>query len=127
MGAAQVRDTEPTVEVIPITGGEQEYVPLGTDWAITGDPELNYRQAFHLASSTVRLPTRMTRYDADFEDVVGTLEQLTPTAWNKHYLLKGQLALPLDEAGEAVLGRFKIRYTSELGIEILSDKPGDDV
>lgn len=127
MGAAQVRDAEPTVEVIPIAGDEQEYVPLGTDWAITGDPELNYRQAFHLASSTVRLPTRMTRYDADFEDVVGTLEQFTPMAWNKHYLLKGQLALPLDEAGEAVLGRFNIRYTSELGIEILSDKPGDDV
>lgn len=127
MGAAQVRDTEPTVEVIPITGDEQEYNPLGTDWVITGDPELSYRQAFHLASSTVRLPTRMTRYDADFEDVVSTLEQLTPTAWNKHYLLKGQLALPLDEAGEAALGRFRIRYTSELGIEILSDKPSNDV
>lgn len=127
VGAAQVRDAEPAVEVIPITGDEQDYVPLGTDWAITGDPELTYRQAFHLASSTVRLPTRMTRYDADFEDVVGTLEQLTPTAWNKHYLLKGQLALPLDEKGESHLGRFKIRYTSELGIEILSDESRNDV
>lgn len=122
-GAAQVRDSEPAVEVIPIVGDANEYAPLGTNWVITGDPELSYRQAFHLASSAVRLPTRMTRYDADFEAVVGTLEQQTPTAWNKHYLLKGQLALPLDEEGKAVLGRFKIRYTSELGIEILSDKP----
>ena len=121
-GAAQVRDAEPAVEVIPISGDAGEYVPLGTDWMITGDPELNYRQAFHLASSTVRLPTRMTRNNSDFEDVVGTLEQQTPMAWNKHYLLKGQLALPLDEDGEAVLGRFTVRYTSELGIEILSDK-----
>ena len=127
VGAAQVRDAEPAVEVIPITGDAEEYVPLGTDWMITGDPELTYRQAFHLASSTVRLPTRMTRYDSDFEDVVGALEQQTPVAWNKHYLLKGQLALPLNEEGEAVLGRFTVRYTSELGIEILSDQRGSDV
>lgn len=127
VGAAQVRDAEPAVEVIPITGDAEEYVPLGTDWMIAGDPELTYRQAFHLASSTVRLPTRMTRYDSDFEDVVGALEQQTPVAWNKHYLLKGQLALPLNEEGEAVLGRFTVRYTSELGIEILSDQRGSDV
>lgn len=127
IGAAQVRDAEPTVEVIPIVGTEEEYTPLGTEWVITGNPELNYRQAFHLASSTVRLPVRMTRYDRDFDDVVEALEQHTPTAWNKHFLLKGQLALPLNKEGEAELGRFRIRYTSELGIEILSDGRGDDV
>lgn len=126
-GAAQVRDAEPTVEVIPIVGIEAEYTPLGTDWVITGNPELSYRQAFHLASSTVRLPTRMTRYDRDFDEVVGALEQQTPTAWNKHYLLKGQLALPLDGDGEAELGRFRVRYSSELGIEILSDGRSDSV
>lgn len=127
IGAAQVRDAEPAVEVIPISGNEQEYVPLGTNWVITGNPELTYRQAFQLASSTVRLPTRMTRYNRDFEDVVGSLEQQTPTAWNKHYLLKGQLALPLNDENEADLGRFKVRYTSELGIEILSDGYEDRV
>lgn len=121
IGAAQVRDTEPTVEVIPIIGDELEYIPFGTESAITGNPELNYRQALQLASSTVRLPARMTRYDSDFEDVVGTLEQQTPTVWNKHHLLKGQLALPLDNAGEIELGRFKVRYSSELGLEIISD------
>lgn len=127
IGAAQVRDAEPTVEVIPILGSEEEYAPLGTDWVITGNPELNYRQALHLASSTVRLPARMTRYDHDFNAVVGSLEQQTPTAWNKHYLLNGQLALPLNEDGEAELGRFRVRYSSELGIEILSDGHGDNV
>ncbi len=69
----------------------------------------------------------MTRYDSDFDAVVGTLEQQTPTAWNKHYLLKGQLALPLDGDGEAELGRFRVRYSSELGIEILSDGHRDSV
>nr|VDG62296.1 helicase [Streptococcus thermophilus] len=127
IGAAQVRDSEPTVEVIPIVGDAQEYAPWGTDWVVTGDPELSYRQAFHLASSTVRLPARMTRSNADFEAVVGTLEQLTPTAWNRHYLLKGQLALPLDNEGEVVLGRFKIRYTSELGLENTSEPAREDV
>lgn len=127
IGAAQVRDAEPTVEAIPIIGTEEEYRPLGTDWVITGNPELNYQQAFQLASSTVRLPARMTRYDSDFDDVVGTLEQQTPTAWAKHYLLKGQLALPLDQEGEARLGRFRVRYTKELGLETLSDGREDDV
>ena len=70
---------------------------------------------------------RMTRYDDDFDAVVGALEQQTPTAWNKHYLLKGQLALPLDADDEAEPGRFRVRYSSELVIEILSDGRSDSV
>ena len=41
--------------------------------------------------------------------------------WNNHYLLKGQLALSLDTNGEAVLGRFRVRYSPELGLEIMFD------
>jgi len=83
--------------------------------------DIPYKLAFHLVSSTVRLPVRMTRYDSDFDAVVNDLEGATPAEWGSHYLLRGQLALPLDEGGETQVGRFVLRYTSQLGIEIMSD------
>ncbi|HIW95917.1 MAG TPA: CRISPR-associated helicase Cas3' [Candidatus Corynebacterium gallistercoris] len=116
-GAAQVRDAEPTVEVIPIVQTEYGYRALGEEGEAFSTGELTYAQAFRLASSTVRLPARMTRFDSDFDVVVGDLEQATPGHWQEHYLLRGQLALPLDEEGERVIGRFRVRYTPELGLE----------
>ncbi|MCT2287691.1 CRISPR-associated helicase Cas3' [Corynebacterium sanguinis] len=122
-GNAQVRDAEPGVEVIPIVSGDDGYLPLGGAAAriFSDDEELPYNVARHLASSTVRLPARMTRRGDDFEAVVGGLERLTPASWAKSNLLRGQLALPLNEAGEIRIGRFVVRYTDELGLEIISD------
>lgn len=121
-GNAQVRDAEPTVEVIPIRATGAGYAPYGgSSVECDGDAELPFAQARHLASSTVRLPARITRRDSDFEAVVSELERLTPTGWQRSNLLKGQLALPLDADGEIHLGRFILRYTDEAGIEILSE------
>ena len=66
----------------------------------------------------------MTRWDSDFNAVVDDLEISTPEVWTKHFLLRGQLALVLDEHGEREVGRFSVKYSSTLGIEILSDKKG---
>ncbi|OHF35728.1 CRISPR-associated helicase/endonuclease Cas3 [Corynebacterium sp. HMSC074A01] len=126
-GAAQVRDAEPSVEVIPIVRTEYGYRPFGTDKEILDGAELDYPTARHLASSTVRLPTRMTRYGSDFEDVVSDLEISTPGTWAKHFLLRGQLALVLNETGQRTTGRFTVQYSNSLGIEILSDKKRSDV
>lgn len=126
-GAAQVRDAEPTVEVIPIQSAGDFYTPFGREDRIASEVPLDFNQAFQLASSTVRLPIRMTRFDSDFEAVIDALERSTPMEWNDHYLLKGQLALALDADGEACLGRFRVKYTSELGLEILSDCSGSRV
>ena len=121
-GAAQVRDTEPTVEVIPIEKSEYGYRPLGEGfYEVSKNDEPEPKVARHLAASTVRLPARMTRYTSDFDAVVGELEDATPAVWAENYLLRGQLALPLDEQGNARIGRFWVRYTSELGLEIFSD------
>ena len=120
-GAAQVRDAEPAVEVIPIRRTEYGYQPWGLDEEVLDGAELSYSAAFHLASSTVRLPVRMTRWESDFDAVVDALEDATPEQWRAHFLLRGQLAMPLDESGIVQLGRFTVSYTSELGIEILSD------
>lgn len=126
-GAAQVRDAEPSVEVIPIVRTEYGYRPFGTDKEILDGAELDYPTARHLASSTVRLPTRMTRDGNDFKAVVSDLEVSTPETWAKHFLLRGQLALVLDEAGQRATGRFTVQYSNSLGIEILSDTKGGDV
>ena len=126
-GAAQVRDAEPTVEVIPIQQAGDFYTPLDREDQIISGVPLSYKQAFQLASSTVRLPLRMTRFDSDFEAVIDALERSTPMEWNDHYLLKGQLALALDAEGETRVGRFRVKYSSELGLEILSDSNGSDV
>ena len=126
-GAAQVRDAEPAVEVIPIRQAGDFYTPFDQEDKIVGEVPLSYTQAFRLASSTVRLPLRMTRFDSDFEAVIDALERSTPMEWNDHYLLKGQLALALDATGETCIGRFRVRYSSELGLEILSDSNGSDV
>lgn len=126
-GAAQVRDAEPTVEVIPIQQAGDFYTPLDREDQIISGVPLSYKQAFQLASSTVRLPLRMTRFDSDFEAVIDALERSTPMEWNDHYLLKGQLALALDATGETCVGRFRVKYSSELGLEILSDSNVSDV
>ena len=117
-GAAQVRDAEPAVEVIPLIETDYGYRLWGVDKEVLADAEPDYQTAFQLASSTVRLPARMTRYKDDFDVVMDALEESTPVTWSKHYLLNGQLALPLDEDGETRIGRFLVRYSSELGIEV---------
>ena len=66
----------------------------------------------------------MTRYGTDFDVVVSQLEESTPGEWADNYLLRGQLALVLNESNEATVGRFEVRYSSELGIEIMSDGRG---
>ena len=123
-GAAQVRDIEPSVEVIPIIATDYGYWPWGWNSEVLDGGEISYKLAFHLASSTVRLPGRMTRYGTDFDVVVSQLEESTPGEWADNYLLRGQLALFLNESNEATVGRFEIRYSSELGIEIMSDGRG---
>lgn len=120
-GAAQVRDAEPSVEVIPIRSTVYGYQPWGFEEEVLDGTELSYKVAFHLASSSVRLPTRLTRWESDFEAVVTALEEATPAEWRSHFFLRGQLALPLDESDTAQLGRFTVTYSSKLGIEILSD------
>lgn len=116
-GAAQVRDAEPTVEAIPIIVTEYGYRPVGWDEELLLGAPLTRQEAYRLASSTVRLPARMTRYDSDFETVVSHLERGTPAQWNEHSLLRGQLALPLRLDGTLHIGRFLVRYNSELGLE----------
>lgn len=122
-GHAQVRDAEPAVEVVAIQNTDYGYIPLGGEGAdILSNSEPTPRQTFELASNTVRLPARMTRFDSDFDAVIDDLEHQTPIEWKNSGLLKGQVALRFDDQGEAHAGRFVVRYSSERGLEVAVDK-----
>ena len=48
------------------------------------------------------------------------LEQATVLAWQKSPLLKGLLQVTLDENFETELAGFRLRYSQELGLELLN-------
>lgn len=120
---ASVRDAESSIEVIPIVNDVYGYRPLSAK----GDDHLmelledtstpNFHTAFHLAASTVRLPTMFTHRDDIWDRTVDALEDQTPEGWKEHYLLKGQVALRLDQNLEATLSGVKIRYSELLGLK----------
>ncbi|KQB84546.1 CRISPR-associated helicase/endonuclease Cas3 [Corynebacterium oculi] len=117
-GAAQVRDADPSVEVIPIVSGEYGYRPLGYEGApLTEGATPEYPLDMRLACNTVRLPSRLTQRQDDFERVITQLEESTPAGWAESYLLKGQVALVLDENHEVTLNGTRLRYSLELGLE----------
>lgn len=80
--------------------------------------ELSFRQALQLAGVTLRLPAWMTRRDADFEEVITDLENMTPTSWAQQPLLKGKVALRFNEERTARVGQFDVIYSSDLGLEV---------
>lgn len=123
-GQAQVRDIEPAVEVIPIMDTPTGYQPLGWpggELDIADDAQLSDSVAFHLATSTVRLPLRVTK--RNFEEVITLLEQATPVGWRQDPKLRGQVALRLDDEYRITLGKTPLRYTDDVGLEIESNTP----
>ncbi|WPF66253.1 MULTISPECIES: CRISPR-associated helicase Cas3' [unclassified Corynebacterium] len=117
-GMAQVRDADPSVEVIPIVSGEYGYRPLGYEGAaLTEGATPGYPLDMRLACNTVRLPSRLTQRQDDFDRVITQLEEETPAGWAESYLLKGQVALVLDENHEATINGTRLRYSLELGLE----------
>lgn len=122
-GHAQVRDTEPTIEVIAIqqSADAYGYVPLGvTDRIPIHDvADISTEDAIILASNSLRLPARMTRSPKDFEEIIEQLERQTPNGWHKHFLLRGEVALWFDQENTAEIGRFKLHYDTELGLEVI--------
>lgn len=60
----------------------------------------------------------MTRYKTDFDEIISQLESGTPSAWRKHHLLRGSVALGLNSEGKVTLGRFSLHYDDDLGLEV---------
>lgn len=129
---AQVRDADPAFEVIPIIGDGEYY--RGLRWQEEEKRDihetLSYRDALELASDTLRLPSVFSNREQMFTTTIDELESVTPQAWQEHFLLRGQVALVLDEDGETELAGRRLRYTMEFGLEQINEqkvRPDDDV
>lgn len=121
-GMAQVRDTDPTVEVLLVKEGSHGYRPFdpeapdddaGVEIMPGAVPEEH--QAHTIAASSVRLPRAFSRPDR-FNAALDQLETKTDPAWHHSFALKGQLMLALDEDNQAVLAGRRLEYDPELGL-----------
>lgn len=120
-GFAQVRDTEPTLEVVlcqEVPGGYRPLPWLGPgyqDTVVAKDQPPEPAIAWQLATSTVRLPYRFSK-PAVFDRALDQLEHETDAGWQESALLRGQLQLCLDESFEATLANYRLRYDRNLGL-----------
>lgn len=127
-GAAQVRDADPVLEVLlvqQVPGGLRPLPWLGQgyeDLLLYADRCPEPREARAIASSSVRLPYWYSN-PGSFDAALVQLERAFYKAWQESHYLKGQLLLVLDERFEAVLAGKTLRYSRELGLQIIPDRP----
>ncbi|GAB3194462.1 CRISPR-associated helicase Cas3' [Nesterenkonia suensis] len=121
-GMAQVRDTDPSIEVLLVRATTHGYGLVNPDTSNADDgieimhgavPEDHH--AHTIAASSVRLPRAFARPDR-LEAALDQLERETDPAWHHSFALKGQLMLALDESNQAVLAGRRLEYDPELGL-----------
>lgn len=127
VGLAQVRDSDPSIEVIPVRVSEGGYSPLpwtSAHAASVLDPGIIPPEATarDLAAATVRLPSRFSRYPWRFDAAVEQLEASTPVGWAQSTWLRGELALPLDGDCTVELDGRRLRYDRDLGLADITDE-----
>lgn len=129
---AKVRETDDTLEVIVIEQVDSEhYLPLGSSYQgpplpLHGFEKPEYKLAEMLAGSTIRLPFQFSdktwNGKNNFDLALAELEDNLIEPWQQHFLLEGQLALILDSNGEATLCGYTLRYSKELGLQVITEE-----
>lgn len=129
-GAAQVRDSQETLEVLvvqrradgtlttlPWLGKNRGGLKLPTDAA----PPV--RLARIVASSALRLPYQFSSTAKVLDQVIAELEANCIPAWQtkEAYWLAGELILFLDENCRSHLAGYELRYTRANGLEVHRD------
>lgn len=71
-----------------------------------------------LARSIARVPSWVTQYPRDTEQVLRDLASRYYPAWQKDHVIAGQLILILDTEGTGTMGPFTVRYDTEIGLEV---------
>ena len=129
-GLAQVRDSTPSLEVIPIIRTETGYRPFpwvgDREAALVDripDAELDRRSARDLAGSIIRLPGWVGRNPQALDVLIAQLERGTPLGWRKDPFLRGMIALPFDEDLTTDLQGRALRYSPDLGLIEIAEDP----
>ena len=141
MGAS-VRDTNPTLEVIVVPLTPDCSAAIRPPWMTSPEAPTEVLDtsappsddlAREIASWSVRLPSRMTRFDLDA--VIAAIDSDPATkrwTWRRHPLLKGELLLPMQQLEEGShtlsteievrknerLIRYLLRYSPHHGLEV---------
>lgn len=130
---AKVRDTDDTLEVLVVQSddGGQTYRPLGDEYVdlmFEADAleKPDWKLANVLAGSSIRLPYQFADKGwapnkNPFDLALKALETNQFSAWQQHHLLKGELVLLLDTNMECSLAGYRLRYSQELGLEVLRE------
>ncbi|MDF7682376.1 CRISPR-associated helicase Cas3' [Lactobacillus sp. ESL0679] len=116
-----VRDIQETIEVILLKHtAKGNFLINGQDLAQVSD--------YDISEQVIRLPTAITQYTNEIEAVIKRLEKLTNkycADWQNSVLLKGALALPLDENLTTTLGKWKLQYSEQFGLSYTKDDDDD--
>lgn len=141
MGAS-VRDTTPTLEVIVVPLTPDGTAAIRPSWMTDPDAPTETLDtstlpsddlAREIASWSLRLPSRMTRFDID--QVIAAIDTDQSTrrwAWRRHPLLKGELLLPMKQLEEGSftlstelvvkvgerITRYCLHYSPDQGMEV---------
>lgn len=123
-GAAQVRDADPSIEVVLVQqrGGVCYPVPWLPEQlasrqidALGGIQDRELERV--VATCTVSLPAWMTR-GAALDLVLDDLESNGIEGWQRSIWLRGMLPLILDEELSATVNGHRVRYDQEIGLII---------
>lgn len=97
-GSAQVRDTDPSIEVLVILVREDSYSPISTpDTVIPFDRPPNHAETRELLKSSLRLPPRISRIMNSMKENLRLLAESTPKMWSDVPHLATQVALCIDD------------------------------
>lgn len=119
-GNRQVRDSDATIEVIPLW-----QTPTGLE--TYGNQPLSKQEPYDIAQSTLSLPNAVTKNN--FNDVIQTLKAMRArwvADWQNQPWLKNQLPLVFNLDGHVKLGHYDCYYDSTVGliIEYQNDQKG---
>lgn len=120
-GAAQVRDSEDSIEVVVVQRTSRgRLVPtpwsdIDADRGLDLGPQIDDDVARKLAREVVRLPSYLGR-GKNGDDLIEELEQQMEDSWQQSKWLRGMLPLELDSEGHANVSGHSLTYDVELGL-----------
>jgi CRISPR-associated helicase cas3 len=96
-GSAQVRDTDPSIEVIVILTTNDSYSPISApETAIPFNRTPNHEETRELLKSSLRLPPKISRIADLMVENIHRLTECTPRVWSNVSHLATQVALCID-------------------------------
>ncbi|GEO73303.1 CRISPR-associated helicase/endonuclease Cas3 [Levilactobacillus namurensis] len=119
--SAAVRDIQESLEVILVKCTNQGA------FLLDGRP-IQKVASREIAEQVIRIPVAITAYSSELDAAITELEKRTQkyfAEWQLDPWLRGDLALPLDDHLSTTLGRWRLTYSSKLGLSYAKEDDYD--